>query len=420
MDRIDEAVSGVLSRLPECRADAAALRAGLEYFGADVNALPRAAAALETNHDLRCAGVMKLLSLWLEDFASLLERRAPFAELSVPAPPALVYALHYAFPELRFMSAAMAAQIALRGVFLHTEPVDLSATRMRRCGLNSMRRRIAAEFSPRAVLQFGVLCDECCKACEGADGALSLVLPRGVSSAAARSFAAGYIGRLEAFFGRKITPEAKRRGFGLYSRLLSAERRIAAVCAARSCLRGNSLALAQFTLLASPSRPEEAVAALEELAGELEAAPAARDYPGKRLYCFIVPFLQPAAAGRFMDAGVFLTGGGAFIELDAGPFIDLAGSVAAWAEAMAVRRPEAEYAAALAADIRRWGCGAYLGGSFNFDRALGAAEPLRRRILKREYGIASFELGADFWSENCGWTDPAARAETISAMMDKQ
>ena len=47
-----------------------------------------------------------------------------------------------------------------------------------------------------------------------------------------------------------------------------------------------------------------------------------------------------------MDAGVFLTGGGAFIELDAGPFIDLAGSVAAWAEAMAVRRPEAEYAAA--------------------------------------------------------------------------
>ena len=28
MDRIDEAVSGVLSRLPECRADAAALRAG--------------------------------------------------------------------------------------------------------------------------------------------------------------------------------------------------------------------------------------------------------------------------------------------------------------------------------------------------------------------------------------------------------
>ena len=39
MDRIDEAVSGVLSRLPECRADAAALRTGLEYFGADVNAL---------------------------------------------------------------------------------------------------------------------------------------------------------------------------------------------------------------------------------------------------------------------------------------------------------------------------------------------------------------------------------------------
>ena len=32
------------------------------------------------------------------------------------------------------MSAAMAAQIALRGVFLHTEPVDLSATRMRRAG----------------------------------------------------------------------------------------------------------------------------------------------------------------------------------------------------------------------------------------------------------------------------------------------
>ena len=118
-----------------------------------------------------------------------------------------------------------------------------------------------------------------------------------------------------------------------------------------------------------------------------------------------------------MDSGVFLTGGGAFIELDAGPFIDLAGSVAAWAEAMAVRRRETEYAAALAADIRRWGCGAYLGGSFNFDRALGAAEPLRRRILKREYGIASFELGADFWSENCGWSDPAARAETISAMM---
>ena len=69
MDRIDEAVSGVLSRLPECRADAAALRAGLEYFGADVNAIPRAAAALETNHDLRCAGVRKLLSLWLEERA---------------------------------------------------------------------------------------------------------------------------------------------------------------------------------------------------------------------------------------------------------------------------------------------------------------------------------------------------------------
>ena len=56
------------------------------------------------------------------------------------------------------MSTAMAAQIALRGVFLHTEPVDLSATRMRRCGLNSMRRRIAAEFLPEGRASVSASC----------------------------------------------------------------------------------------------------------------------------------------------------------------------------------------------------------------------------------------------------------------------
>lgn len=416
---MEDAILKLLRLLPECHADLHGLCNGAKHFGVDNRDLLRAIQELPANHDLQYAGIRKLLSLCLEEFSELFaDTSGNWCEVSTPAPPALVYSAAHA-SGLKFVSASLVCQVVVRGIFLHGQALSLTGLSMRHCGLNVMRRDLVEFLRPKAVLQFGVLCDECAKVCEGSHEAgeiFTLTLPKQSSFEISRNLAAQFISSFSDKLDIRISPEARRLGFSLASRMQKAADELQNMCAQRSLLCGNSLALAQMMQLGL-LWSNEGVCALEELCDELRCADAGRN--PKRIYCFIVPFLRPEVDRQFRANGVELTGGGAFLRRRAKFGIDLPGAVASWSGSMLIRGSAVSYAEAVADDMRRWGADSYLSIGFAFDRWLGAAEPLCRSVLSNKYGFKTHALSVDFWCENCGVFDTSIPVDSISASISK-
>lgn len=407
----------MLQLLPECRANMADIRKGAIHFGINRRELCHAVKALPQNHDLQYSGIRKLLSLCLEEFSELFaETSGNWCEVSSPAPPALVYSAANA-SDLRFVSASLICEVVVRGIFLHNQPLSLTGLTMRHCGLNVMRRDIVECLRPKAVIQFGILCDECAKTCEihrESREIFTFTLPKQASFETLRHMAEQFIVLLSDKLCIKITSEARRLGFSLASRMQMAEDELQKMCAQRSLLCGNSLALVQMMQLGLLWNAD-GICALEELCNELRCTAAERN--SKRIYCFIVPFLRPEVDQQFRANGVELTGGGAFLRRMSKVGIDLPGSVASWAGSMVIRGNAISYAEAVAEDMKRWGTNSYLSTGFGFDRWLGAAEPICRSILTSKYGINTHTLNVDFWCENCGVFDSSIAIDSISAAM---
>ena len=424
MDKTTDSLKALLALLPERRCALGALESAAEYFSLAPADIRTAAAALPENHDLRYAGVRKLLALCLEEFAGIFsDDGRQRCEVSVPAPSCLIYAAQAAKPGVRFSSSALFAQIALRGIFLSREALDLSSCAKRRCGLNRMRRLLLEEppaGRPEYLLQFSVLCDECGKLGEQLDPGikcLNLCFPKKTPGRAlALEMLSGWSGRICALTGAEIGRAEETAALALYGRLIKAEAALARLNArdGRRPLKGNSMALAQSALLMSADRAEAFVAALEELARELENAPEAER--GRRIYCYFIPFLQPEIDRRFRENGVALVGGGAFLTRPICPAAGLAGAALGWLEAMNIRADTRAECRVLAGDIKKYGCREYLTGAFGFDRWLGAAIPMQRQILEAEYGIHTLLLDVDFWSENAMFGSAESRIDGICAL----
>ena len=407
MSNLTEAVKKILALLPECRCEADALLPGLEYFWVEKNELVKAAEELPRNHDLEYEGVRRLLSLCLEEFASIFtESGSKHCEVTVPSPVCAMYAMQAAAKDTDFISSAFFAQIALRGIFLHREPVDLQSCARRRCGLNKMRFMLLSQppvKAPEYQIEFGVLCDECVKVGESLGQAtvtISGSFPKGRDKySGQRRLAEDFCRRIYEATG--ISPENTHinRAFCLYGRLMKALNTIAALNLRRDRLplSGNSLALAQSVSLMCTPRAEEFIAALEILAGELERAPLA--HIEKRFYCFYVPFLQPEVDRRFRENGVHLVGNAAFLTRSRAVGFDVPGMILAWLESMALRADTAQLCEIIAAGMEKAGCDTYITGAFAFDRWLGSTVPMQAKLLSA-HGIRTRSIEADFWCEN--------------------
>ena len=292
-DALVRACGGFLDMLGGCAVPAEGLARLADYFELDSRRVAAAAAALEENHDLGYGSVRRLLAACLEELCGALSccggRR--LVEVSVPAPLPLVMALQRsAASRARFSTAALLAEIFLRGLMLDSRPLDGRSCGVRRCGLNRMRERLLT--APPAgdiamTLQFGSLCDECVKTGEGFAGrgkCVSCTLPR---SGAQREALSAELLRLTARaacerLGVRLGEADIEHGLALYGRLMRVQARLALLNARakRRPLCGNSFALAQTVQLCSFDDWEAPLSALETLAGELEGAPAAGEGEG--------------------------------------------------------------------------------------------------------------------------------------------
>lgn len=408
MNEMEAAFRALLDLLPECACGTAPLCSAAGYFDVSAAEIRRAAELLPENHDYQYKGVRLLLALCIEEFAdSFREDSPPLWEVTVPAPPVLVYSLQEARQDLRFCSSAFFAQIVLRGLLLHREPVSLFGCAKKRCGLNLMREKLFTEppgRRPEGLLQFGVLCDECVKTGElpgmGSAAVHSLVLPKGADRGYSTAKAEGFLSELQAVFQAELSGNVTAHAASLYGRLLRAEQRIEAQLKKEGkTLSGNSLALAQTVQLLSARRIGRMIEALEILAGELEAAEKGPCL--EKICCFYIPFLQPEICTAFRRGGAALVGGTAFSKGKTAAWgYTLPQMTAAWYSSMAVRGTAEEECAYAAAEVREWGSRCYLTGSFRFDRWLGALAPMQRKLMKERYGIDTVVLPADFWSES--------------------
>ena len=286
-DALVRACGGFLDMLGGCAVPAEGLARLADYFELDSRRVAAAASALEENHDLGYGSVRRLLAACLEELCGALSccggRR--LVEVSVPAPLPLVMALQRsAASRARFSTAALLAEIFLRGLMLDSRPLDGRSCGVRRCGLNRMRERLLT--APPAgdialALQFGSLCDECVKTGEGFAGkekCVSCTLPR---SGAQREALSAELLRLTARaacerLGVRLGEADIEHGLALYGRLMRVQARLALLNARakRRPLCGNSFALAQTVQLCCFDDWEAPLSALETLAGELEGAPA--------------------------------------------------------------------------------------------------------------------------------------------------
>lgn len=426
MNAIREAMDGFLRFLPESDCDAEALCRAAEHFGLTAADIRTAAEKLPLNHDLGYKGVRMLIAGCLMELASMFgrEERAR-CEVSVPAPVCAMLAFaDCARDKIRFSSGAFFAQIVLRGLFLFREPMDLTSCPKRRCGLNKMREHLLSDPELEVIdyqLTFGVLCDECVKTSglsQKSCRTVSVSFPKNCSDRRAlRAMAEAFAERTYAELGFRAGAENYRNACKLYGRMLAAEKKIARLNARpdRRPLMGNSLALTQSVLLMTADKTEYFVSALELLAEEMENAPEARER--RRIFCFYVPFLQPEIDRRFRENGVYLVGGGAFLERESCPGLDIADSVAAWLCGMNIRARTEDECRTLAKAMRENGCGVYLTGNFAFDRWLGAAVPLQRKLLKEKYGLSVRTLEADFWCENLMFGSALERIDHICEML---
>ena len=428
-DALVRACGGFLDMLGGCAVPAEGLARLADYFELDSRRVAAAAAALEENHDLGYGGVRRLLAACLEELCGALSccgvRR--LVEVSVPAPLPLVMALQRsAASRARFSTAALLAEIFLRGLMLDSRPLDGRSCGVRRCGLNRMRERLLT--APPAgdiamTLQFGSLCDECVKTGEGFAGkekCVSCTLPR---SGAQREALSAELLRLTARaacerLGVRLGEADIEHGLALYGRLMRVQARLALLNARakRRPLCGNSFALAQTVQLCCFDDWEAPLSALETLAGELEGAPAAGE--GRvRVYCFYTPFLRPGIDARFRANGVDLLGNAAFLSAPPGAGEDIYGLSAHVLLHSASALGLEDEARLTARAARGCGCSAYLTGAFSFDRRMGSAVPLLRRILRERYGLGSYALESDFWAETGSPMIPLERIDAICALL---
>lgn len=426
MNAMRDAMECFLRLLPESDCDAGALCRAAEHFGLTAADIRTAAEKLPLNHDLGYKGVRMLIAGCLYEFAAMFrtEERAR-CEVSVPAPGcALLAFADAARDKIRFSSGAFFAQIVLRGLFLFREPMDLTSCPKRRCGLNKMRERLLSDPELETIdcqLTFGVLCDECVKTAglsQKSCRTVSVCFPKDCANRRVlREMARDFTERAYDRLGFRAGAENYRNACKLYGRMLAAEKKIARLNTRpdRLPLAGNSLALAQSVLLMTADNAGYFVSALEQLAAEMENAPEARER--RRIYCFYVPFLQPEIDRRFRENGVSLVGGGAFLERECCPGLDIADSIAAWLCGMNIRARTEDECCTLAKAMRENGCGVYLTGNFAFDRWLGAAVPLQRKLLKEKYGLSVRTLEADFWCENLMFGSALERIDHICEML---
>ena len=428
-DALIRACGGFLDVLGGCAVPAEGLARLADYFELDSRRVAAAASALEENHDLGYEGVRRLLAACLEELCGALSccgvRR--LVEVSVPAPLPLMMALQRsAASRARFSTAALLAEIFLRGLMLDSRPLDGRSCGVRRCGLNRMRERLLT--APPAgdiamTLQFGSLCDECVKTGEGFAGkekCVSCTLPR---SGAQREALSAELLRLTARaacerLGVRLGEADIEHGLALYGRLMRVQARLALLNARakRRPLCGNSFALAQTVQLCCFDDWEAPLSALETLAGELEGAPAAGE--GRvRVYCFYTPFLRPGIDARFRANGVDLLGNAAFLSAPPGAGEDIYGLSAHVLLHSASALGLEDEARLTARAARGCGCSAYLTGAFSFDRRMGSAVPLLRRILRERYGLDSYALESDFWAETGSPMIPLERVDAICALL---
>ena len=428
-DALVRACGGFLDMLGGCAVPAEGLARLADYFELDSRRVAAAAAALEENHDLGYGSVRRLLAACLEELCGALSccggRR--LVEVSVPAPLPLVMALQRsAASRARFSTAALLAEIFLRGLMLDARPLDGRSCGVRRCGLNRMRERLLT--APPAgdialALQFGSLCDECVKTGEGFAGkekCVSCTLPR---SGAQREALSAELLRLTARaacerLGVRLGEADIEHGLALYGRLMRVQARLTLLNARakRRPLCGNSFALAQTVQLCCFDDWEAPLSALETLAGELEGAPAAGE--GRvRVNCFYTPFLRPGIDARFRANGVDLLGNAAFLSAPPGAGEDIYGLSAHVLLHSASALGLEDEARLTARAARGCGCSAYLTGAFSFDRRMGSAVPLLRRILRERYGLGSYALESDFWAETGSPMIPLERVDAICALL---
>lgn len=398
-------------------------------FGLDARAVDAAAGALGANHDLKYSGVRRLIGVCLAELSGALLRpdgRA-LVEVSVPSPGCLVMALASAARgRARFATTALLAQFFLRGLMLSAQPLDFTSCGKRRCGLNKMRERLVDEpvgRAPDMTLQFGALCDECVKTGELLDGrcpAVSCTLPRsGAGRAECTAALLKHTAEMAASrLGVEIGDADVESALETYARLMRVQARLALLNArkSRAPLYGNSLALAQSVTLMCFDGWDAPLDALETLADELEKAPAAVSGRG-RLYCFYVPFMRPGIDARFRADGVDLLGNAAFLTAPQPKSADIyslaARSLTCAAPALDVKG-EARLTASAA---KAAGCTAYLTGAFSFDRRMGSAVPLLRKLLLEGYGLPSYSLESDFWCENGSPMPPLERIDAICGLI---
>lgn len=404
---MEKSFAALLTLLPECQCEVKALAKGAAYFGVKTEDIRRAAAALPENHDLKYKGVRLLLSACLEEFAALFsEEKRERCEVSVPAPPFVMYALQQAGADWQFVSGAFFAQIVLRGILLCREPLSITSCAKRRCGLNIMRQKIICqppEKEIRRQLQFGLLCDECVKVGETLKDraeCISVSFPKQAPKAVLADMTEAFLHQVCDSLGIILGPEHTKQAFRTYARLMKAENALSRLNGRphRLPLYGNSLALAQSVQIMTPDHPERFLFALETLAEEMTDAPPSEEK--RRMYCFFVPFLQPEIDVRFRKNGVSLLGNAAFLQQGKHMGLDLPGMTAAWLCSMNIRKDIKGECAGIAEAMERCSCRDYLTGFFGFDRWLGANTPLQRKILHQEYGKTVKTLDADFWCEN--------------------
>lgn len=410
MNDMVSACGKFLANLPESKCTARELATALARFGIGAGDVERAAELLPEHYDLSYAGVRMLISEYLGEFCRIFsESGRKTCEVSVPSPQfVIMYLQSAAGNSAAFHTGALFMQVVLRSFFLFDRPFAPELTRMRMCGLNRARHWLVhSEVAPELVLQFGVLCDECVKCCDGEDcrtHVVNAVFPKGTArcdDAYADAAVAALLSAVEAELGIKPSRKDWMRALGTYLRLVKVENELAALNARRGRrpLDGNSFALAQTAELAVFSGWEGVMAALETLAGELEAAPS--DDGLARVYCYYTPFLHPWVDALCRSRGVHLMGSAVFLN-DAKPRSLTPGAMAAaWLNGMNVRKDALAEAGQIAHAIQNSGCSAYVTGLFSFDRWLGPPATLHAEVLSR-LGIPTFTLRGDFWSEQPG------------------
>ena len=411
MNDMVSACGKFLANLPESKCTARELATALARFGIGAVDVERAAALLPEHYDLSYAGVRMLISEYLGEFCRIFsESGRKTCEVSVPSPQfVIMYLQSAAGDSAAFRTGALFMQVVLRSFFLFDRPFAPELTRMRMCGLNRARHWLVhSEVAPELVLQFGVLCDECVKCCEGEDCRMHIVnavFPKGTArcdDAYADAAVASLLSAVEAELDFKPSRKDWMRALGTYLRLVKVENELAALNARRGRrpLDGNSFALAQTVELAVFSNWEGVLAALETLAGELEVV-APSDDGLARAYCYYTPFLHPWVDALCRSRGVRLMGSAVFLN-DAKPKSLTPGAMtAACLNGMNVRKDALAEAGQIAHAIQNSGCSAYVTGLFSFDRWLGPPAALHAEELSR-LGIPTFTLRGDFWSEQPG------------------